>query len=117
SVTLGGDQGERIFAESSYARLATLGVSPADLFAALNSRNAMTPAGAIEAQGPQVFIRLDGAVDDLQKIRNTPVAAQGRTLKLADIAEVKRGYEDPASFLIRNNGEPTLLLGVVMREG
>src|SRR5207245_10940409 len=33
------------------------------------------------------------------------------------IAEVKRGYEDPATFLIRNNGEPTLLLGVVMREG
>ena len=43
--------------------------------------------------------------------------ARGRTLKLGDIAEVKRGYEDPASFLIRNNGEPTLLLGVVMREG
>ena len=35
----------------------------------------------------------------------------------SDIAEVKRGYEDPATFLIRNNGEPTLLLGVVMREG
>src|SRR4026207_711414 len=77
----------------------------------------MPPAGSIEAKGPQVFIRLDGAIDDLQKIRNTPVAAQGRTLKLGDIAEVKRGYEDPASFLIRNNGEPTLLLGVVMREG
>ena len=36
-------------------------------------------------------------------------------LKLSDIAEVKRGYEDPATFLIRNNGDPTLLLGVVMR--
>ena len=30
---------------------------------------------------------------------------------------VKRGYEDPATFMIRNNGEPALLLGVVMREG
>ena len=89
-------------------------MSPQDIFAALNGRNAMTPAGSIEAKGPQVFIRLDGAIDDLQAIRNTPVAAQGRTLKLSDIAEVKRGYEDPASFLIRNNGEPTLLLGVVM---
>ncbi len=76
----------------------------------------MTPAGSIEARGPQVFIRLDGAIDDLQAIRNTPVAAQGRTLKLSDLADVKRGYEDPATFLIRNNGEPTLLLGVVMRE-
>src|SRR3954463_11902541 len=116
-VNIIGEQAERIFVELSYDRLATLGVSPRDIFAALNSRNAITPAGAIEAKGPQVFIRVDGAIDDLQKIRNTPIAAQGRTLKLADIAEVKRGYEDPASFLIRNNGEPTLLLGVVMREG
>ena len=116
-VNIIGEQAERIFVEFSYDRLATLGVSPRDIFAALNSRNAMTPAGSIEAKGPQVFIRLDGAIDDLQEIRNTPVAAQGRTLKLADIAEVKRGYEDPATFLIRNNGEPTLLLGVVMREG
>jgi multidrug efflux pump subunit AcrB len=115
-VNIIGEQAERIFVEFSYDRLATLGVSPPDLFAALNSRNVMTPGGSIEAKGPQVFIRLDGAIDDLQAIRNTAVSAQGRTLKLSDIAEVKRGYEDPATFLIRNNGEPTLLLGVVMRE-
>jgi multidrug efflux pump subunit AcrB len=116
-VNIIGEQAERIFVEFSYDRLATLGLSPQDIFAALNSRNVLTPAGSIEAKGPQVFIRLDGAIDDLLQIRNTPVASQGRTLKLADIAEVKRGYEDPATFLIRNNGEPTLLLGVVMREG
>ncbi|HEX5801617.1 MAG TPA: efflux RND transporter permease subunit, partial [Azospira sp.] len=116
-VNIIGEQAERIFVEFSHDRLATLGVSPRDLFAALNGRNVMTPAGSIEAKGPQVFIRLDGAIDDLEAIRNTPVAAQGRTLRLGDIAEVKRGYEDPATFLIRNNGEPALLLGVVMREG
>src|SRR6476659_6802986 len=116
-VNIIGEQAEKIFVEFSYDRLATLGMSPQDLFAALNSRNVMTPAGSIEAKGPQVFIRLDGAIDDLQEIRATPIAAQGRTLKIADVAEVKRGYEDPATFLIRNNGEPTMLLGVVMREG
>jgi multidrug efflux pump subunit AcrB len=116
-VNIIGEQAERIFVEFSHDRLATLGVSPRDLFAALNGRNVMTPAGSIEAKGPQVFIRLEGAIDDLEAIRNTPVAARGRTLKLGDIAEVKRGYEDPASFIIRNNGEPALLLGVVMREG
>jgi len=116
-VNIIGEQAERIFVEFSHDRLATLGVSPRDLFAALNGRNVMTPAGSIEAKGPQVFIRLEGAIDDLEAIRNTPVAARGRSLKLGDIAEVKRGYEDPASFLIRNNGEPALLLGVVMREG
>src|SRR4030095_2769064 len=90
-VNIIGEQAEKIFVEFSYDRLATLGMSPQDLFAALNSRNVMTPAGSIEAKGPQVFIRRDGAIDDLQEIRNTPVAAQGRTLKLSDIAEVKRG--------------------------
>ena len=116
-VNIIGEQAERIFVEFSYDRLATLGVTPQDIFAALNSRNVVTAAGSIEAKGPQVFIRLDGAINDLEQIRSTPVAAQGRTLQLSDIAEVKRGYEDPATFLIRSNGEPTFLLGVVMREG
>ena len=77
----------------------------------------MTSAGSVEAKGPQVFIRLDGAFDDLQKIRDTPLAVQGRTLKLSDVAEVKRGYEEPSTFMVRNNGEPALLLGIVMRDG
>ncbi len=116
-VNIVGEQAERIFVEFSHERLATLGVSPQDLFVALNTQNVLTPAGSIETQGPRVFVRLDGAFDQLQKIRDTPVIAKGRTLKLSDIADVNRGYEDPATFLIRNNGEPSLLLGVVMREG
>lgn len=116
-VNIIGEQSERIYVEFSHERLATLGVSPQDVFAALNNQNALTPAGSIDTKGPQVFIRLDGAFDELQKIRNTPVSAQGRTLKLSDIAMVKRGYEDPATLIIRSGGEPALLLGVVMRDG
>ena len=116
-VNIVGEQSERIYVEFFHERLATLGVSPQDIFAALNSQNELAPAGSIETGGPEVFIRLDGAFDELQKIRDTPVVAQGRTLKLSDIAMVKRGYEDPAAFLIRNGGEPALLLGVVMRDG
>ena len=116
-VNIIGEQPERIYIEFSHERLATLGVNPQDVFAALNNQNVLTPAGSIETKGPQVFVRLDGAFDKLQKIRDTPITAQGRTLKLSDIATVKRGYEDPATFLIRNDGEPALLLGVVMREG
>ncbi|ENU79873.1 hypothetical protein F975_02209 [Acinetobacter sp. ANC 3789] len=116
-VNIIGEQSERIYIEFSHERLATLGVNPQDVFAALNNQNVLTPAGSIETKGPQVFVRLDGAFDKLQKIRDTPITAQGRTLKLSDIATVKRGTEDPATFMIRNGGEPTLLLGVVMREG
>lgn len=115
-VNIFGEQPERIFVEFSYERLATLGVSVRDVFAALNDQNAITPAGSIDTAGPQVQVRLDGALDDLQKIKDTPIVAAGRTLKLSDIAHVRRGYEDPATFLIRNQGEPTLILGVVMKE-
>ncbi|WP_273869165.1 efflux RND transporter permease subunit [Serratia odorifera] len=116
-VNIIGEQAERIFVSFSHDRLATLGVSPQDIFTALNSQNVLTPAGSIETHGPQVFIRLDGAFDSLQKIRETPIVVQGRTLKLSDVAQVERGYEDPATFIIRNNGEQALLLGIVMREG
>lgn len=116
-VNIIGEQAERIFVSFSHDRLATLGISPQDIFSALNSQNVLTPAGSIDTQGPQVFIRLDGAFDKLEKIRETPIVAQGRTLKLFDVATVERGYEDPATFLIRNQGEPALLLGIIMRDG
>lgn len=116
-VNIIGEQAERIFVSFSHDRLATLRLSPQDIFAALNNQNVLTPAGSVETKGPEVFLRVDGAFDTLQKIRDTPVVAQERTLKLSDVATVERGYEDPATFLVRNNGEETLLLGVIMREG
>lgn len=116
-VNIIGEQAERIFVSFSHDRLATLGLSPQDIFAALNNQNVLTPAGSVETKGPEVFLRVDGAFDTLQKIRDTPVVAQGRTLKLSDVATVERGYEDPATFLVRSNGEEALLLGVIMREG
>ncbi len=116
-VNIIGEQTERIFVSFSHDRLATLGISPQDIFSALNSQNVLTPAGSIDTQGPQVFIRLDGAFNKLEQIRKTPIVVNGRTLLLSDIATVERGYEDPATFLIRNQGEPALLLGIIMREG
>ncbi|MCK6982695.1 efflux RND transporter permease subunit [Enterobacter roggenkampii] len=116
-VNIIGEQAERIYIAFSHDRLATMGLSPQDIFNALNSQNALAAAGAIETRGAQIFIRLDGAFDELQKIRDTPLVAKGKTLTLSDVATVERGYEDPPTMLIRNQHEPALLLGVVMREG
>jgi multidrug efflux pump subunit AcrB len=116
-VNIIGERPERIFVEFSQDRLATLGVAPLAILSALSQQNLLTPAGSIEANGPAVQVRIDGAFDDLDKIRNVPIVANGKTLRLADIADVHRGYEDPATFLVRNQGEPALLLGVIMREG
>lgn len=116
-INILGERPEQIFVDFSYAKLATLGVSAQDIIAALQRQNTVMPAGSIDTQGPQVFIRIDGAYDSLQTIADTPIVAAGRMLKLSDIADVRRGYEDPPTYLIRHQGEPTILLGIVMQEG
>ena len=97
-VNIQGERPERIFVDFSYARLANLGVSPRDIFGALQRQNAVTPAGSIDTNGPQVFMRLDGAYDDLQKIRDTPIAAGGRTLRLGGHRRGQTGLRRPADI-------------------
>lgn len=116
-INILGERPEQIFVAFSFDRLATLGVSAQDIIAALQRQNSVTPAGSIDTDGPQVFIRVDGAYDSVQAIADTPIAAAGRTLKLSDIAEVRRGYQDPPTYLIRHEGEPTIMLAAVMQEG
>ncbi|KAB1072280.1 efflux RND transporter permease subunit [Methylobacterium planeticum] len=116
-INILGEQAQKIYVEVSYQRLATLGISGQQLLAALANQNDVTPAGFVETTGPRVYLRLDGAIDSLDAVRNLPVAAGDRSLKLGDIAEVRRGYEDPKVFEIRNDGEPALMLGLVMKPG
>jgi multidrug efflux pump subunit AcrB len=116
-INILGERPERIFVEFSYDRLATLGVSPQDIAAAARRQNTVTPAGSIDTSGPQVFIRLDGAYDSVAAIADTPIVAAGRTLKVSDVADVRRGYEDPPTYIIRHQGEPAIMLGVVMKKG
>ena len=116
-VDIVGEQQERIFVEFSFQKLTTLGVPPTEIFSALSRQNAMTPAGSVDTDGAQVFVRLDGAYSDIDKIRDTPIAVGTESFKLSDIAEVTRGYEDPATFVVRHNGESALVLSVVMQEG
>jgi len=115
-VNILGEQPERIFVQFSYDRIATLGVRPQNIFEALVKENAVTPAGSIDTNNQQVYIRLDGALDDLQKIQDTPIVAGGRMLKLSEIASVTRGYEDPAQFVVHHNGDPAMMLDVVMKD-
>lgn len=116
-INILGERPEQIFVEFSYDRLATLGVSALDIVAALQRQNTVTPAGSVDTRGPRVFIRIDGAYDSVRAIADTPIVAAGQTLRLSDIAEVRRGYEDPPTYLIRRGGEPTIMLAAVMQEG
>ncbi|WHS30041.1 efflux RND transporter permease subunit [Brucella sp. NM4] len=116
-INILGERPEQIFVEFSYAKLATLGITAQDIATALQRQNAVTPAGSINTRGPQVFIRFDGAYNSIQSVAETPIVSAGRTLKLSDIAEVRRGYEEPATYLIRHQGEPAIMLSVVMQQG
>lgn len=116
-INILGERQEQIFVEFSYARLATLGISAQDIADAIQRQNSLTPAGSIDTDGPQVFIRFDGAYDSVQAIADTPIAAGGRSLKLSDVADVRRGYQEPETYIIRHEGQPAIMLAAVMQQG
>lgn len=116
-VNILGEQQQRIFVDVSYQRLATLGIKAQAIIDALGRQNTVTSAGFVETSGPRVQLRLDGAIDSIEAVKAIPIVGAGRTVKLGDIAEIRRGYEDPASFVIRTQGESALVLGVVMKKG
>jgi multidrug efflux pump subunit AcrB len=115
-VNILGEQQQKIYVEISHQRLATLGIKAQAVIDALGKQNDVASAGFVDTKGPRVQLRLDGAINSVDAIRDIPIAAGERTLKLGDIADVKRGYEDPASFVIRNQGEASLDLAVVMKK-
>jgi len=116
-VTILGEQAPKIYVEISYKRLATLGVNATDLFYALQTQNDMTPSGFVDTAGPRVYLRLDGAINGVEAVKAIPLASGGRILKIGDVAEVTRGYEDPATKQIRHQGEPSIILALVMKKG
>ena len=87
-VNIMGEQPERIFVEFSYERLGDLGVAPQDIFAALNSQNAVTPAGSIDTKGRKFHPpgrRYRRSAED-----RGHADRRGRpNLKLSDVADVE----------------------------
>ncbi|HYC98681.1 efflux RND transporter permease subunit [Brevundimonas sp.] len=115
-VNIIGEQRQRIFVELSNRRLATLGIAPDRIIGALAQQNLLTGDATVQTGAQSVNIRVAGAFDGVEAVRDTSVAIDGRSFRLGDIADVRRGYEDPASYLVRHDGAPAIVLGVVMRE-
>ena len=116
-VDLIGDQPQKIFIEFSHTKLATLGVTPQQIFDSVAQQNAVVSGGSVDTAADRINLRVTGAFSGVEAIAAVPVQADGRVLRLGDIATVKRGYEDPASFIVREGGKPALGLGVSMQEG
>ena len=112
-----GEQPQRIYIEFSHAKLANLGITPQQIFDSVARQNAVTSGGAIDTSADRINLRVTGAFSGVEAIAAVPVQADGRIFRLGDIATVKRGYEDPANFIVRSNGRPALGIGVSMLEG
>jgi len=111
-----GKQAERVYVELSTRRLAALGIAPTAVFEALARQNLVTPAGSADATHDRVQVRVDGGLKSAADVANVTLEVGGQLLRLADIATVRAGYEDPPSFSIRHNGVPVLAIGVTMQQ-
>ena len=112
-----GDQEQRITIELDNARLATLGITPAQLGAAIATQNAIAPAGTIETADDRIFVRPSGQFGDIASLRDTSLRIGDKLFHLGDVAEVRRGYVDPPVEEVRYGGRPALAIGVTMRPG
>src|SRR4051794_18685375 len=116
-VDIIGERPQRIFIEFSHARLATLGLTPQQIFDSVTRQNSVVAGGSVDTSSDRINLRVTGAFSGVDAIAAVPVQANGRVFRLGDIATVKRGYEDPPSFLVRTGGKPALGLGVSMQDG
>jgi multidrug efflux pump len=116
-VDLIGLQDEKVWIELSNTKLATLGIPLSQVQQALDQQNAVTAAGFFETTTDRVQLRVSGAFDSVEEIRDFPIQAGGRTLRLGDIADVHRGFADPSAPKMRFMGQDAIGLAVAMKNG
>jgi multidrug efflux pump len=113
-VDLIGEQDEKIFVELANAKLATIGIEPAVVFAALAQQNAVAATGSFETPTDRIFIRASGALDSVESVKAIAIRANGRLFQLGDVATVYRGFVDPAQPRMRFMGKEAIGVAVSM---
>ena len=111
-----GKQAKRVYIEFSHERLAALGITPMAIIESLRSQNSVLPTGSIDTRGDRVFVRVSGQFASEEDLRNLPIEAGGRVIRLGDFATVTRGFEDPPTYTVRHDGQQVLMLGISMTD-
>ncbi|MGF1750375.1 efflux RND transporter permease subunit [Vibrio cionasavignyae] len=108
------EQQETIFVEVSSERLARFGLSAEQVFQVLQKQNLVTVAGAIETKAMRIPVIPSSNIRTFDDLRNLQVGVgQSNTvMRLGDIATVTRGYQEPASMLMRYNGQRAIGFGI-----
>ncbi|MGM9485741.1 efflux RND transporter permease subunit [Ideonella sp. YS5] len=122
-VELFGVQAEKLFVEVSQKRLAQLGLDFNQVISQLNAQNAVEGAGTLNAATQNLQVRVAGAFTSVEDLRQLPIRAvnastgQASSLRLGDIADIKREYVDPPSVMVRHQGQQVIAMGVSMAKG
>ncbi|OBQ46388.1 efflux RND transporter permease subunit [Halodesulfovibrio spirochaetisodalis] len=118
-VEFWGEQEERVFIEFSNARFAELGLSPFALATVIQAQNIIKPSGQVYDDPERINIRSTGEFKNVDDIRRLSLRYPGgkESVALSDIANVKRGFVDPPTIMVRYNGKPAVLLAVSMKVG
>ena len=116
-VELLGLQDEKIWVELSNVKLATLGLPLAAVQQALEEQNALSNAGFFETGSERLQLRVTGNFETVEQIQRFPIRVGDRTFRIADVADVHRGFNDPPAPRMRFMGEDAIGLAVAMKDG
>lgn len=116
-VDLIGLQDEKIWIELANAKAVNLGIPLSEIQKALDAQNAVTPAGYFETGSDRIQLRVSGQFKTVDDIKNMPIYVSGRTIRLGDVADVYRGFSDPAQPRMRFMGENGIGIAVAMKKG
>ncbi|GFM52295.1 efflux RND transporter permease subunit [Pseudomonas capsici] len=116
-VELIGLQDEKIWIELSNVKLATLGLPMQTVQQALEAQNAVSSASFFETPAERIQMRVSGRFQSVDEIRNFPIRVGDRTLRISDLAEVHRGFNDPPAPRMRFMNEDAIGLAVAMKDG
>ncbi len=112
-----GEQNEVLYLNFSTRKLAALGIDQRQVVQSLQSQNAVTPAGVIEAGPERISVRASGQYASEKDLEAVNLKLNDRFYRLADIADISRGYVDPPTPLFRYNGQTAIGLAIAMKKG
>ncbi|KPY80562.1 hypothetical protein ALO94_02698 [Pseudomonas syringae pv. spinaceae] len=116
-VEMIGQQDEVLYLNFSTRKLAALGIDQSQVVQSLQSQNAVTPAGVIEAGPERISVRTSGQFASEKDLATVNLRINDRFYRLSDIADITRGYTDPPKPLFRFNGKPAIGLSIAMQKG
>lgn len=112
-----GAQEEQVLIEFQPDRVAAMGLDYGQIFNAIAAQNAVRPSGVINSGTENLALRVSGAFTSEVDVLETTLVAGGRTIRLGDIATVRRANIDPPQPLLRVNGDRAIALAISMAEG